>query len=115
MKRIRIYRNPRCERCARFAKLNTALDWLDRFEPSTATPPNGQRLRKGQIYIEDLRSHRQVRGDEAAALLCRQIPAYWPLLLLGWIPAVRRSLAAEMDAPGEEDCDLLSGAEKATP
>lgn len=114
MKRIRIYRNPHCERCARFAKLNTALDWFDRFEPSTATPPNGQRLRKGQIYVEDLRSHRQLHGDEAAALLCRQIPAYWPLLLLRWIPAVRRGLAAEIDAPGEEDFDLPAEAEKLT-
>jgi len=65
MKRIRIYRNPHCKRCARFAKINTALDWLDRFDASTKTPPDGQRLRKGQIYIEDLKSHRQVRGDEA--------------------------------------------------
>ncbi len=111
MKRIRIYRNPHCERCARIARFNAAVDWLGRFDASTEVPPNGQPLRKGQIYVEDLATHRQVRGDDAFALLCRQIPVYWPLLVLRWIPPLRRHFAAEMDALGVEDCHAPAGAE----
>lgn len=109
--RVRIYRHPHCERCARIARFHHRLDWLGRLESSTTRPPNGVKLRKGQIYIEDTARGQQVRGADAFALLARQIPLYWWMLPLLWIPAVRRWVAAEMDAPGAEDCHAPAGAE----
>ena len=102
--RVRIYRNPRCERCRKIARWHRKLDWLGRFESSTGLPPDGVPLRLGQIYVEDVAHGRRVRGAAAFALLARHLPLYAWMLPLLRIPALRRRVAAEMDAPGVEDC-----------
>ena len=102
MKRILVYRHPHCERCARFARLHHAVDWFNRIADTTATPPTGP-LRMGEIVVENLATHEFLRGAEAVALVYRQAIAYWPLLLLLMIPALRRRV--DRDVRGGVDVD----------
>ncbi|MBI2515474.1 MAG: hypothetical protein HYV95_01035 [Opitutae bacterium] len=112
MKRIRIYRHPDCAKCARYAKMHRALDWLNRIVTTTGTPPSGP-LRLGQIVVEEVRTGEIHRGAEAFALICRQVPLYWPFLPLLAVPALRRAIAREINAGEDESCQ--SGATVASP
>ena len=95
MSRIRLYRHPACDKCARYASIHRRLDWLGRLEDSTQMPPTGS-LRVGEIAVMDLTTLDVHKGVEAFRLLCRHIPAYWLLLPLSYIPAVRRRIEHEM-------------------
>jgi hypothetical protein len=105
VKRIRIYRNPDCAKCARYARMHERLDWFGRIENSTVTPPTGP-LTIGEVVVEQLATGRIARGAEALALICRQIPAYAPMLVLLKLPAVRRAADKEMSGCGGGSCDL---------
>jgi hypothetical protein len=103
MASIRLYRNPQCPRCARLARLHRRLDWLHRFEDSTEASPRGP-LRMGQIVVQDLRSGATLGGAQGFALLCRQIPAYWPMLPFLRIPVVGRWIERETGGCNGEVC-----------
>lgn len=105
MATIRLYRHPDCTRCACFARWHRRLDWLGRFEDSTAASPLGT-LRLGEVVVEDLRSGQTLRGAGGFALLCRQIPAYWPLLALLLLPAARRGIDREWNGCGGGHCGI---------
>ena len=105
MATIRLYRHPDCARCARFARWHRRLDWLGRFEDATATSPLGP-LRMGEVVVQDLRSGRTLRGADGFALLCRQLPAYWPLLPALHLPFVRRSLDRELSGCTGDRCEV---------
>jgi len=105
MRRIRIYRNPDCAKCARYARLHERLDWFGRVENSTAPPPTGP-LAMGEVVVEDLATGRILRGAEGLELICRNIPAYAPLRLLLKLPAIRRAADEEMAGCGGEACGL---------
>ncbi|WP_426700226.1 hypothetical protein ACPPVV_12555 [Rhodanobacter sp. Col0626] len=105
MASIRLYRHPDCAKCARFARWHRRLDWLGRFEDSTGVSPVGT-LRPGEVVVQDLRSGTTLRGAAGFALLCRQIPAYWPLLPALRIPAVRRRIEREFGGCGGGRCDM---------
>ncbi len=105
MKRIRIYRNPDCAKCGRYARMHERFDWFGRIENSTATPPTGP-LAMGQVVVEQLGTGRILRGAEALACISREIPAYAPLLLLLKLPAVRRAVDKEMAGCNDGSCDL---------
>ena len=98
MKTVRLYRNPDCPRCARYAARHHRLDWLDRFEDSVDPPATGP-VRKGRIAIQDLRTGRYFHDADGFDFLFSQIPVYWPLRALTWLPGVRRKLEGELD-PG---------------
>lgn len=104
MKTIRLYRNPDCARCGRIARFHHRLDWLDRFEDVTDAPSTGP-LSMGEIAVEDLRSGETHRGVDCIRLLCRQIPAYWPLLPLLHLPPVRRYVEREVGGCGGASCE----------
>jgi hypothetical protein len=106
MKTIRVYRNPNCAKCAKYARMHERLDWLDRVETSTCTPPGRAPLRLGEVVIEDLRTQQLHEGADAFALLARQVPAYWPMLALLPIPTVRKRVDAEMRAACTESCEI---------
>lgn len=53
MKTIRLYRNPDCAKCARFARIHHRFDWLNQFEDTTEVPSTGA-LSLGEIAVEDL-------------------------------------------------------------
>ena len=105
MKGIRIYRNPACAKCARYARLHERLDWLDRIENSTATPASGS-LAMGEVVVEDLATGALLHGAEAAKRIAREIPAYAPFRLLLKIPAVRRAADKEMTGCNDGSCEL---------
>ncbi|MFI4968171.1 MAG: hypothetical protein ACHQAU_05530 [Gammaproteobacteria bacterium] len=108
MKRIRIYRNPDCAKCARYARMHERLDWLRRIENSTATPRTGP-LAMGEVVVEELATGHITRGADALERICREIPAYAPMLLLLKLPAVRRAADREMAGCGGEACDVSLG------
>lgn len=103
MAAIRLYRHPDCAKCARYARWHRRLDWLDRFEDSTGASPVGP-LRLGEVVVQDLRSGTTLRGAAGFALLCRQIPAYWPLLPLLSNPALRRRVEREFSGCANAGC-----------
>jgi hypothetical protein len=105
MTSIRLYRHPDCAKCARFARLHRRLDWLGRFEDATGVSPVGP-LRMGEVVVQDLRSGETLRGAAGFTLLCRQIPAYWLLLPLLRIPAVRRRVEREFSGCAGNRCAL---------
>ncbi|HVU23460.1 MAG TPA: hypothetical protein VHE13_04990 [Opitutus sp.] len=98
MKRVRIHRHPDCARCARIARLHQALDWLNRIAVSTEPPP-GDALPRGHIAVIDLGTGARIRGAAGFGLICRNVPAYWPLLALLHVPSFRRRVEREID-PG---------------
>jgi len=95
MRRIRIYRNPGCPKCARYARLHERLDWFGRVEVSTAVPPTGP-LSMGEVVVQEIASGRILQGLEAARRIAREIPAYAPFRLLLRIPALARAADREM-------------------
>ena len=103
MRRIRIYRNPDCPKCARYARLHERLDWFGRIEISTAEPATGP-LAMGEVVVEDMESGHILRGAEAAQRIVREIPAYAPFRLLLKIPAVRAAAEREMQGCGSNAC-----------
>lgn len=105
MATVRLYRHPDCARCARFARWHRRLDWLRRFEDSTGLSPVGP-LRMGEVVVLDLRHDTALHGADGFALLCRQIPAYWPLLPLLRIPALRRRVEREFTGCTDASCSL---------
>jgi hypothetical protein len=107
MKMVRVYRNPHCPRCARYAAWHERLDWLDRVETSTATPRTGA-LSMGEVVVEDLRDQTISRGAEGFALLARQVPLYWPLLPLLHVPAIRRRVDREFAGSCHDTCRIGS-------
>jgi hypothetical protein len=95
MKAIRVYRNPHCARCARFAKAHHFLDWFGKVDPSTDTPRTGP-LRMGEVVVEDLSNGQIHRGADGIELIARNIPAYLPLRLLLKVPGFRRYVSHEV-------------------
>ena len=109
MKRVLIHRHPNCERCARIARIHHVTDWFNRIDTTTAIPPSGP-LVPGRIVVIDLVRGVRVCGAEAVAFIWRQVPLYWPMLALLWIPAVRRRIAREIDPDVAEHCATAAGA-----
>jgi hypothetical protein len=100
MKAIRVYRNPHCARCARFAQAHHFLDWFGKVDPSTDTPRTGP-LRMGEVVVEDLSNGQIHRGADGIELIARNTPAYFPLRLLLKVPAFRRYVSHEVSG---NDC-----------
>jgi hypothetical protein len=105
MKTIRVYRNPHCARCAKFAKAAHVLDWLDRVDASTEAPATGP-LRMGEVVVQELANGRIHRGAEGIELIARNIPAYAPLRLLLKVPALRRYVDKEVRGCNDNSCGV---------
>jgi hypothetical protein len=99
VKRIRLYRNPRCTRCARHARAHKLFDWFGRLELSTTTPATGP-LGLGEVVVRELSTGRVLGGTDALELICRQIPVYAPMRLLLKFPALRARLGRESGYEG---------------
>ena len=110
MKRIRIYRNPDCAKCARYARLHERLDWFGRVEISTAVPPTGP-LAMGEVVVQDLQSGMIAQGVDAARRIAGEIPVYAPFLLLLKVPALARAADQEMRGCGGA-CNLPAAGPK---
>lgn len=107
MKTIRVYRNPDCAKCARFAKAGLFFDWLKRLDASTDTPKTGP-LRLGEVVVEDLSNGRMLRGAEGIELIFRNIPVYIPFLLLLKVPPLRRYVEKEVSGCDGDACEVAA-------
>lgn len=105
MKTVRVYRNPKCPKCARYAAWHIRLDWLDRVEISTSIPRTGP-LAMGEVVVEDLRDNSIHHGAEGFALLAHQVPLYWPLLPLLHVPSIRRRVDTELRGACNGACEI---------
>jgi hypothetical protein len=104
MKKLKIYRHPDCKRCEKIVRLHHQLDWFDRIDDSTQAPNGRPPPRKGEICVQDLGDGRFHEGVHAVRAIFRQVPLYFPLLLLLRIPYFARR--ADLDARGmAEACD----------
>lgn len=103
MKTVRVHRNPHCAKCARYARWHQRLDWLDRVEDSTQSP-FARTMRMGEVSVRDLRDGTLRTGADGMALLFRQVPAYWPILPLLALPAVRRRVEREVAGDCDDHC-----------
>ena len=103
MQRIRIYRNPDCAKCARYAAAHRFFDWMGRVDVSTKPPKTGA-LRMGEVVVEKLNSGTILRGAEAFAEICRQIPAYAPFRPLLRLRAFRAFVDRDMSGCGGSAC-----------
>ncbi|MDB5352850.1 MAG: hypothetical protein JWN86_4097 [Planctomycetota bacterium] len=105
MKRITLYRHKDCARCAKIARVHHVFDWLNRVETSTETPPTGP-LRMGEIAVHDHRTGTILKGVGAVRKIAMQIPAYWPLLPLLWIPPLARRIDHEVRGCDDGSCGV---------
>ena len=105
MKRIRLYRHHDCERCAKISRVHHRFDWFNRLEDTTEPSPSGP-LRPGEIAVQDLGNGVTLTGIECIRLLCRNIPAYWPLLPITYIPFVRRRIENEIGGCSDGACTI---------
>ncbi|MGH8373574.1 MAG: hypothetical protein ACRETO_12695 [Gammaproteobacteria bacterium] len=103
MKRIRIYRNPGCAKCARYARTHEIFDWLGRIKVTTIDPPTG-RLSPGEVLVERLATGEFLHGAAALEEISRQIPVYLPLRLLLKFAGVRRYADRELSGCGGDSC-----------
>jgi hypothetical protein len=94
MKRITLYRNKDCIKCARISRVHHFFDWFRRVDSSTKTPRIGP-LRAGEIAVEDQKSGEITQGVDAVRVIARLIPAYWVLLPLLYVPFVARRVDRE--------------------
>jgi hypothetical protein len=105
MKRIRVYRNAHCAKCARFARVGLFFDWLDRLDASTETPRTGP-LQMGEVVVEDLSTGRILKGAEGIELIFRNIPVYVPFLLLLRVPSLRHYVEKEVSGCEGGACEV---------
>ena len=105
MKRITLHRHPDCVRCGKMARVHGVFDWLGRVECTTAEPKTGP-LKLGEIAVEDVRTGRIIRGIHAVRAVARNIPAYWPLLPLLYVPPIARRMDAEVRGCEDGKCGL---------
>lgn len=60
----------------------------------------------GEVVVEHHGSGRILRGAEAFGAICRQVPAYFLLLPLLWIPAFRRFVDRQLRGCEGDVCAL---------
>ncbi len=71
-KTIRIYRDPDCAKCERFASVHRFFDWDGRLDLSTTSPATGP-LRLGEVVVEDIATGAILRGAAGIELVCREV------------------------------------------
>ncbi|HKE48115.1 MAG TPA: hypothetical protein VKB52_08615 [Rhodanobacteraceae bacterium] len=107
MKTVRVYRNPQCPKCARYAAWHRRFDWLGRVETTTSVPASGA-LAMGEVVVEDLRDGTIHHGADGFSVLAHQVPMYWPLLPLLHVSAIRRRVDTDMRGACDTSCEIRS-------
>jgi hypothetical protein len=105
MKRITLYRHPDCVRCGKMARVHAFFDWLNRVDCTTEEAPSGP-LRMGEIEVREIATGLTFKGVAAVRKVARQIPAYWPLLPLLYLPPVARKIDAMVSGCEDGSCGL---------
>jgi hypothetical protein len=105
MKRYTLHYNSQCSECARLAQWNRRLDWLSRFERTTAPSVLGT-PDVGDIHVVDDESGNVFSGVYATQVVFRNIPALWPMALVMKLPFVFRRAARRKPGCNGETCAL---------
>lgn len=96
MRRITVHHHPDCRRCRRISRVHRFFNWLGRVGFSTEAPPGGA-LRPGQIAAVVGATGEELRGVRAVRALAREIPAYWVVRPLLYLPPVARAIDRELE------------------
>ena len=105
MKRIAIFHNRQCDRCRRIARTHKLFDWRNFIEIRTEVPKTGA-LQLGEIAVEDLRTGEITKGVEAVRSIARQVPLYFPLRVLSYLPPVARYLDKQARGCNDGSCEI---------
>ncbi|MEQ1828765.1 MAG: hypothetical protein ABL921_22570 [Pirellula sp.] len=105
MKRIRLYRNPTCKKCERIAHVHRLFDWLNRLEDSTEESPLGP-LKPFEIAVQDLATAITYKGADAVKLIFKNIPAYWPCLVLFHFSFFRNIVERQVRGCDDSSCTI---------
>jgi len=103
MAHITLHYNAHCPDCQRQAARTERLDWLRRVTLSTAQSPLGE-VPVGQIVVVDGATGRVYSGVYATRKLCLQVPAYWPVGWLLYLPPLRNWLGRDKPGCNGEQC-----------
>jgi hypothetical protein len=103
MRRVTLFHNKDCGRCRKIARVHRAMDWFGRVEVRTDDPPTGP-LKLGEITVHDHRTGEWFVGVAAVRRLFREIPAYWPLRPLLWLPPVARKVDRDVRGCADGSC-----------
>jgi hypothetical protein len=98
-----LHYNERCQDCVRLAQWNRRLDWLGRFERTTASSPMGI-PQIGDVHVVDSERNRVFSGAHATQIVCANIIAYWPLALFMKIPFVFERIASRKPGCNGDSC-----------
>ena len=109
MRRVTLFHNPDCARCGKIARVHRAMDWFGRLEVRTDDPPTGP-LKMGEITVRDNRTGEFFVGVNAVRRVFREIPAYWVIRPLLWIPPIARKIDRETRGCVDESCALPAAA-----
>lgn len=107
MSSITLYYNAQCPDCRRQAARTARLDWLRRVTISTADAPTGT-VPIGEIVVVDEGRQRLYSGVYATRKVCLQVPAYW---LLGWLlflPPLRAWMGRRKPGCNGAQCDMAA-------
>jgi hypothetical protein len=105
MPRYKLHYNEGCPDCVKLARVNARLDWLRRFERTTAPSPNGT-PEIGDIHVVDTRTGVIFSGAYATRVVCQNIPLLWPAGLAMAIPAVFRKMEHSKPGCNGDRCSL---------
>src|SRR5947208_696533 len=105
MRRLTLFHNKDCARCRKIARVHRAMDWFGRVEISTADPPTGP-LKLGEITVRDNRTGRWFVGVDAVRRLFREIPAYWVVRPILWLPPVARKVDRDVRGCTDGSCSV---------
>lgn len=105
MPTITLHCNASCPDCARQASCTARLDWLGRVVLSTGPSPLGE-VPVGEIVVVDRRRKRLFSRVFATRRICMEVPLFFPLGLLLYLPPVRRMVGRRNPGCNGDACEV---------
>jgi hypothetical protein len=103
MARYTLHYNSQCNDCRKLAEWNRSLDWLSRFDRTTAASILGI-PEVGDIHVMDHKTQKVYSGAYATKVICRNIPAYWCVALFLELPFVFQQIVRQKPGCNGENC-----------
>ena len=102
---ITLHYNASCQDCARQASLTNKLDWLKRVAVATEDSPIGP-VPAGEIVVVDNSTDKIYTGVYATRIVCMQVPLYFLLGLLLYIPPIRLLVGRKKQGCNGDACEI---------
>ncbi len=100
-----LYYNKQCSDCVKQAETTKSLDWFKRFEFSTEISPVGE-LSPGKIVVVDKEKGKMFTGGYATRKICLNIPVYFIVGLLLFLPPVFKAMNKNKAGCNGESCEI---------